>query len=65
LTPEPREDEREHRVFVNLVAAIALLALAIAGFWLLRFLDQSRKLQACLEAGRRDCAERFAPPERL
>ena len=53
--------EREHRTFVNLVAAIAILVLAIAAFWLLGFLDDKRKVQACLEAGRRDCLQRFDP----
>ena len=56
-----RPEERDRRTLVNLLAAITLLILALAGFWLLRFLDESRKLQACLEAGRRDCGERFAP----
>jgi len=54
-------DEREHRTFVNLVAAIAVLVLAIAAIWLLNFLDEKRKIQACVEAGRRDCLQRFDP----
>lgn len=54
-------EERQHRVFVNLVAAIALLSLAIASIWLLNFLDEKRKIQACVEAGRRDCLQRFDP----
>ncbi len=53
--------EREHRTFVNLVAAIAILILAIAAIWLIGFLDDKRKIQACLEAGRRDCLQRFDP----
>ena len=52
---------RERRTFVNLVAAIAMLILAIAAIWLLGFLDDKRKVQACLEAGRRDCLQRFDP----
>ncbi len=53
--------EREHRTFVNLAAAIALLILAISMIWLLGLLDEKRKLQACIEAGRRDCLQRFDP----
>jgi hypothetical protein len=53
--------EREHRTFVNLVAAIAILILAISMIWLLGFLDEKRKLQACIEAGRRDCLQKFDP----
>ena len=53
--------ERDHRTFVNLAAAIALLILAISMIWLLGFLDEKRKLQACIEAGRRDCLQKFDP----
>jgi hypothetical protein len=56
-----QEEESQHRTFVNLVAAIAVLALAIAAIWLLGFLDDKRKIQACIEAGRRDCLQRFEP----
>ena len=45
----------------NAFAAIAILILAIAAIWLLGFLDDKRKVQACLEAGRRDCLQRFDP----
>ena len=39
------KQEREHRIFVNLVAAIAILILAISAIWLLGFLDDRRKIQ--------------------
>ncbi len=55
------KQQREHRTFVNLVAAIALLILAISMAWLLGFLDEKRKLTACIEAGRRDCLQKFDP----
>jgi hypothetical protein len=55
------EEESQHRTFVNLVAAITVLVLAIAAIWLLGFLDDKRKIQACVEAGRRDCLQRFDP----
>ena len=67
MTQPPRRDkesereERELRTFVNLLAAIALLVLAIAGVWLMRFLDERRKIETCVEAGRRDCLRRFDP----
>ena len=58
---EPDEDderhESEHRNFVNLAAVIAILVLAICAFWLLRTLDEKRKLEACLESGRRNCEQ--------
>jgi hypothetical protein len=55
------KEESQHRTFVNLVAAIMVLVLAIAATWLLGFLDDKRKIQACVEAGRRDCLQRFDP----
>ena len=59
--PADEREEREHRVFVNLMAAIAMLVLAIAAIWLLRFIDDRRKIESCLEAGRRDCLQRYEP----
>jgi hypothetical protein len=52
-------EESEHRVFVNLLATIALLVLAIAAIWLLEFLDDKRQIQSCLEAGRNDCSRQL------
>ncbi len=59
--PAGENEEREHRVFTNLLATIVVLVLAVAAIWLLGFLDGKRKIQACLEAGRRDCLQRFDP----
>ncbi len=62
--PEPSVEEsedREHRVFVNLAAAIAVLLLALAAFWLMKTLDERRKLENCLNSGRRDCLELVEP----
>ena len=53
------QEESERRTFVNLLAAAVVLMLAIAAIWLLGFLDEKRKTQACIEAGRRDCLQRF------
>jgi hypothetical protein len=55
------QEESQHRTFVNLLAGAAVLILAIAAIWLLGFLDEKRKIQACIEAGRRDCLQRFDP----
>ncbi len=54
-------EERQHRVFVNLAAAITVLVLAIAGLWLMKTLDERRKLENCLSSGRRDCLEWIEP----
>jgi len=50
-------EERSHRTFVNLIAAAFLLVLAIAIVWVVKSLDDQRKLQNCLNAGRRNCVE--------
>ena len=55
------DDEDERRKTSNLAAAVVLLLVAIAAIALTRFLDEKRKLQACLEAGRSDCLRRFDP----
>jgi hypothetical protein len=53
-SPEPPEDEA-HRKFVNLLAAIVILALAIAAVWVFKLLDDQRKLANCAASGRHDC----------
>lgn len=52
--PELPEDQA-HRTLVNLIAAVFVLVLAIAAFWLLKTLDERRRLENCLASGRRDC----------
>ena len=60
--PGRDEDEaRQHRVFVNLAAAIALILLAAGAFWLLKAMNDRRALENCLNAGRRNCGELIAP----
>jgi hypothetical protein len=60
--PDAEEpDERRHRVFVNLAAAAFLLALAIAIIWVVMALDARRKLENCLNSGRRNCEEIAQP----
>jgi hypothetical protein len=54
-------DERCRRVFVNLAAAAFLLALAIAVIWVVMALDAHRKLENCLNSGRRNCEEIAQP----
>ncbi len=60
--PDPGEAEaRAHRAFVNLVAAIALILLAAAAFWLLKAMNDRQKLEKCLNLGRRDCGDFVQP----
>ena len=52
-----------HRTSVNLAAAIAVLLLAIAMVYIFGLLDAQRKLQRCLDSGRRDCISVPQPPK--
>ncbi len=59
--PAEESEEGDRRIFVNLATAIAVLLLAIAAFWLMKTLDEHRKLENCLNSGRRDCMELVEP----
>ncbi|MFV0281276.1 MAG: hypothetical protein ACK5JM_11025 [Rhodoblastus sp.] len=58
----PDDTDYAHRKLVNLVAAIALLALAIILVAAMNMLDNQRKLQRCMDSGRRDCLTIPTPP---
>ncbi len=49
--------EEQIRVRQTLYAAIAVLLLMGAGWYLVTELNRSSKLQACMEQGRRNCVE--------
>ncbi len=52
----------QHRNFVNLVAAIAVLVVAIGVVWVVKAMVADETLNRCLESGRRDCVSIEAPP---
>jgi len=56
---DPEDDDRRTRA--NLFAVIAVLLLAAGAYWLLKTLDEHRKLMDCIASGRRDCLERIEP----
>jgi hypothetical protein len=56
------ETDYQHRNFVNLVAAIALLAIAIGVVWAVKAMEANEELDRCLSTGRRDCVAIEAPP---
>jgi hypothetical protein len=53
---EPRTSGRG-----NFAAIIAVIVLVILGYWAFNYLDQQRKLQNCLDSGRRDCGQAVNP----
>jgi hypothetical protein len=51
------EDEEPHSGGRgNMAAIIAVVVLAALGYWAFHYIDQQRKMQNCLDSGRRDCA---------
>ena len=56
LTFREEEDEFRHRMKVNFVAAIVLLALLIFGIWLADAMVETQKVQGCYASGARSCS---------
>ena len=60
--PQPRQPSADvpvdyaHRSTVNLVAVIAVLVLGGCLLWIFNGLEAQRKLERCVQAGRKDCA---------
>ena len=51
------EDEESHSSGRgNLVALVAVVVLIALGYWAFNTIDHQRKMQNCLDSGRRDCA---------
>ena len=50
------EDEPQASGRGNIAAIIAVIVLAALGYWAFITIDHQRKMQNCLDSGRRDCA---------
>jgi hypothetical protein len=64
-SPQRRPLDRtdyQHRHFVNLLAAAALLALGFGVSWAVLAIDDYEAHEKCLASGRRDCVQIYAPP---
>ncbi len=59
-SPDDRGDEAG-RSRANVAALIAIIVLALLGYWAFTAIDKQRKLQNCLDEGRRNCLERVSP----
>ena len=53
------DDDRRRRA--NVAAIIAVLLLAGGAYWLMKTLDEHRKLLDCIASGRSNCVERIDP----
>jgi hypothetical protein len=62
--PGDGDEEGDQRRSAALIGLIVILALAIAGVWLVRELRQKSALEDCLMSGRTNCAPIEAPPRR-
>ena len=51
----PADEEPQATGRGNLAAVIAVIVLAALGYWAFHYLDEQRKLQNCIDSGRRDC----------
>jgi hypothetical protein len=49
------DEDEDRRTLQNLAAAVIIVALVAAGFWLIDHLRSSARIEACLEAGHRNC----------
>jgi hypothetical protein len=56
------DTDYSHRATVNLVAAIAILIIAVMLVVAMNMIDSQRKLQRCVDSGRRDCFAIQTPP---
>jgi hypothetical protein len=43
----------------NIAAIIAVVVIAALGYWAFNYIDHARKMQNCLDSGRRDCEHRI------
>ncbi len=60
--PRDDHDDDDRRTRANRVAIIAVLIIASGAYWLMKTLDEHRKLLDCVASGRSNCVERIAPP---
>jgi hypothetical protein len=60
---EPDAVDYAQRDFINLVATIFLLVLALCITWTVRAVTDNERQLRCVESGRRDCVQIAAPPQ--
>jgi len=63
VSERPPEDSGEERgrSRTNVAALIAIVVLALIAYWAFTTIDRQRKLQNCLDEGRRNCLEIVSP----
>jgi hypothetical protein len=64
MSQSPSGDEGHEdgsRSFANIAGLIAVIVIIALGYWAYSYLDLQRRLQNCLDSGRRDCAQLVNP----
>ena len=54
---QPPEDDDSGRGRGNIAALVAIVVLALLGYWAFTAIQHMRDVQKCLAEGRRDCVE--------
>jgi hypothetical protein len=49
------DPEQGSRSYANIAGLIAMVVLLALGYWAYSYLDLQRRLQNCLDSGRRNC----------
>ena len=57
------DDDYRHRMLMNGIAALAVIVLVVAGWWIADTMAQMRKDQDCVLSGRRGCTPVNVPVE--
>jgi hypothetical protein len=60
-SPGDEDRERGSRSYANVAGLIAVVVLIALGYWAYSYLDLQRRLQNCLDSGRRNCAQLVNP----
>ena len=57
MSAPPEDDEDSGRRRGNIAAIVAIVVLALLGYWAFTAIQHMRDVQKCLAEGRRDCLE--------
>jgi hypothetical protein len=60
-SPGDEDHEQGSRSYANIAGLIAVIVLIALGYWAYSYLDLQRRLQNCLDSGRRNCAQLVNP----
>jgi hypothetical protein len=59
--PEDHDEGGSGSSRASIAALVAIVVLALLGYWAFNAMDQQRKLQNCIDSGRRNCTDVGTP----